>query len=82
MEIDILISPEKSFGSQWRFCSSLPLRARFSPQKTAARVGHEEIRDLARYFFGDDNEVDDVAAQAPYFSSNGMRRRPSSTQAS
>ena len=33
-EIDILISPERSFGSQWRFCSSEPLRATFMPQKT------------------------------------------------
>ena len=34
IEIDILISPEKSFGSQWRFCSSDALRTRLSPQKT------------------------------------------------
>ena len=33
IEIENLISPARSFGSQWRFCSSDALRTRLRPQK-------------------------------------------------
>src|SRR5260221_8562237 len=82
MEIDILISPEKSFGSQCRFCSSEPWRATFSPQNTLPAYAMKKSALFLEISSATITRSMTLPPRPPSLSSNGMRKRPSSTQAS
>ena len=82
IEIDIRTSPASSFGIQWRFCSSVPLRRMFSRRTSSPPNAMKKSKLLHDSSSAMIARSITLPPSPPYSSGNGRRNRPASIQAS